>query len=259
MKFHTRLLMSCFIVNIALPPTWNASAQSPSPIPAPLAAAIDQARHGDFNEDVAGTIAIFHAVEARPILEEQFPLIKDDLQKALVASALVQLHDPYDTYWNFLAQQAQAALDDDAPFPVDFDAKGMQNQGYSRNFLQWSAVHHVKPYALYLTITQDIPARFLRLGYGGDIRGVPLLRSALKSRNYSIAVAAARALAMIQDNDSIPLLIDAINHTPHDCSVSIAMVLFQFRDPAAHEAAKPFLPAATYDQLVTLAIREQAH
>jgi hypothetical protein len=69
-------------------------------------------------------IARAGAVEAIPILKEQFLRVQDLLVKAKIAAALVRLGDKDGAYWTFLVKLATPALESDAPDFIAYDSHG---------------------------------------------------------------------------------------------------------------------------------------
>jgi hypothetical protein len=87
--------------------------------------AIAKVKSGEFAAVHVDMIATAHAVEAIPILKQQFVRVKDDpLLKAKIAAALVRLGDKDHTYWDFLAKVATPALQSDAPEFMSYDSQG---------------------------------------------------------------------------------------------------------------------------------------
>ena len=84
--------------------------------PDKVANAIGEVKSGNFALITVERIAEAHAVDAIPVLKEQFVLSKDDLEKGKIAAALVRLGDKDNTYWDYLVAGANAALDSDLPF-----------------------------------------------------------------------------------------------------------------------------------------------
>jgi HEAT repeat protein len=76
----------------------------------------------------------------------------------------------------------------------------------------------------------------------GDPRGLPILRKALSSSNNIIQGFAAKGLAVLQDKESIPRIIDAAHRAPLGAQSLIAEPLVAFNDRQAQAAA---------DELVT--------
>lgn len=85
----------------------------------------------------------------------------------------------------------------------------------------------------------------LELADTGDPRGIPLLRRALQSRNYMIAVFAAKGLVQIQDKDSIPLIIAACQRASTGFASEIAKSLIWFDDPRAQTAVDTYVAEGT--------------
>src|SRR6266404_2219561 len=82
---------------------------------ASVADAIAKVKSGDFAGVHVDLIGRAGAVEAIPILKEQFTRVEDPLDKAKIAQVLIKLGDRDNTYWDFLVKLATPALESDAP------------------------------------------------------------------------------------------------------------------------------------------------
>jgi HEAT repeat protein len=82
----------------------------------------------------------------------------------------------------------------------------------------------------------------LLLGETGDPRGIPLLRRALQSHNYQIVAWAAKGSALIQDKQSIPLIIAAVQRAPPEDKSLIAESLIYFDEAQAQGAVETYVP-----------------
>jgi hypothetical protein len=204
--------------------------------------AIAKVKSGDFALVHVDLIAEAEAVEAIPDLEKQFPLCKDQLDKAKIAEALVKLGDKDDTYWDFLVQQATPAVDSDAPDLVNVDSQGKEVPGLSPEFIAWAKAHNSDPNDAAAEAAYIYPGKIALLGETGDRRAIPLLRRALLSLNYLIEANGARGLAEIQDKDSIILILDACKKAPAAAAGLIAESLVYFDDPQAQDAVDKYVP-----------------
>jgi HEAT repeat protein len=206
-------------------------------------AAINQAKQGDFSQGATGVIAQARAMQAIPILKEQFTLKRDPDTKAAIASALVKMEDKDPIYWQFLVDEATPGVLSDAPFPSDFDERGKLEPGqYSSAFLIWVKNHHVSADSVARAELEEFPSRLILLAATGDPRGITLLRRGLRSPNYLIESIAAKGLAKLQDADSVPLILNACRRAPTDAVFAISMSLLFFHDSKARQAAEPYLP-----------------
>lgn len=210
-----------------------------------VANAIAKVKSGNFVSVDVDMIGRGGAVEAIPILKEQFILRQDPLVKATIARVLIKLGDKDDTYWDFLVKQATPALESDAPDFLNFDPQAKTGTGPSPEFVAWAKAHNVPPNgpngsalenAMYL-----FPGKVLLLGLTGDRRAIPLLRQALLSPNHMIEIAAAQGLAEIQDKESIPLIIEACKKAPPAAASSIAEPLIYFDDAEAQSAVDTYV------------------
>lgn len=206
-------------------------------------AAIQRVKTGQFLLVDINAIAQTGAVEAIPVLKEQFAKSEDISTKRSIASALVRLGAKDDIYWNYLINQATLAIDSDAPFYLRFDEKGKMLPGEPpRQLVEWVAAHHSD---MQVTIENEMyvyPAAIADLGITGDLRAAPLLRRALLSTNFVVQTEAARGLVTLGDSESIPLIIEACKRAPADTAAAIASPLVYFDDVTAQRAVDLYVP-----------------
>jgi hypothetical protein len=182
-------------------------------------------------------IANAGAVEAIPILKDQFVRSQDPLAKAKIADALVRLGEKDDAYWEFLEKGATDALETDAPSPLRFDSI----PGPSPEFTEWARSRHITTESA-LEALYESAMNVAFLAEAGDPRGIPLLRRALSSHYFLIQVSAAKGLAELRDKASIPLIIDACERAPAESASAIARSLVYFDDPQAQMAVDRYIP-----------------
>jgi hypothetical protein len=232
---------------------------------------IAQLKKGPFMRLTANQIAEAGAVEAIPILRERFEaisppaidiaLLKDDLlemamDKQVLAGALVRLGEKDESYWNFLLKNATEAVVSDAPFPLAFDATGkLIPKKLTPDFQAWSRARKISAETAAQNQIYRVPGFLLALAITADIRGISTLRKALSSPNYYIQNVGALGLALLQDKDSIPLIIGACVKAPAEIANVIARPLVFFEDPRAQEAAAKFIP----DQPLLNSLRQRSH
>ncbi len=201
-------------------------------------------------------LALAGATQAVPALKEEFTVTKDTWLKLAIASALVKFGDKEPAYWDFLADKAKEATENDAPFIWDSEGKADRNQReLSPEFIEWAKAHNLDPAAAAQSQVYELPIHFGYLAKTGDPRGRELLRMGLKSRNYLIQSFAARGLAKLQDKDSIPLIIEACTKLSQLRASWIARALIFFDDPRAQSAAEMFIDKQMLEELRKL-IRE---
>ncbi len=201
--------------------------------------AIARVKSGEFAAVHVDLIARANAVEAIPVLKEQFERVPDQVLKAKIASALVRMKDDKDNaYWNFLVDFAKPALESDAPDFIGYDSQGKAVAGPSPEFQVWAKAHNMP--------TEDPQyinaAGVIFLGWSRDPRAVPLLRRALSSPNHMIESFAALGLAEIGDKASIPFIIEACKKAPAEPAEVIAEALVYFDDSEAQKAVDDFIP-----------------
>jgi hypothetical protein len=182
-------------------------------------------------------------LQAIPALQEAFNKDTTDAPiKASIASVLVMLGQKDDAYWSFLWKRAQEAVDSKAPYPLIYDASGKALRGQtSPEFLQCVKANNL---SLNDALNEELaifPNELELMGTIGDRRGLPLLRKGLSSPNYETRAAAAHGLAVLQDKDSIPLIIEAARNSPSETQWFIAQALVAFDDPEARAAAEELI------------------
>lgn len=231
--------------------TTIANGQTPQGQPEKLAPGVDRAsvphaiskvKSGEFAAIDVDLIARANAVEAIPILKEQFDRVDDQVIKGKIAAALVRLEDKDNTYWDFLVKLATPALESDAPDYNGYDQQGKAIPGPSSQFQAWAKAHNLP-----LQSEPDDSARVsssgvIFLGWSRDPRAVPLLRKALLSPDHMIEIFAALGLAEIGDRDSIPFIIKACRKAPAEPAAAIARALVYFDDNSAQSAVDEFVP-----------------
>jgi hypothetical protein len=199
-------------------------------------------KNGSYNAASLNELAAVGAVQAIPELRKQFDLTTDSSMKGAIASALIRIGDKDPTYWDFLVKRASQAIENDAPFPIDFDVQGKSvRSSISPEFVKWSKAHHVDPESASHVLVYEVPQAVLLLAVTGDERGRVLLRKGMSSPNYLIQAISAKGLAKLQDKDSIGLIADACNKAPAEMAAVIAQALVFFDEPQAQAAAERYI------------------
>jgi hypothetical protein len=186
-------------------------------------------------------LAQLHAVQAVPAFEQKFARSTDSLDKMQLASALIRLGDKNDTYWDYLVEKVNAALQNDAPSFMRYDAQGKSKPGPSPEFVEWADGHHIALQSAAEDAMMLVPGEIGLLAMTADKRAIPLLRQALLSRNYMAEIMAAMGLARVHDKESIPLIIEACRHAPAEAAEVIAEALVYFDDPDAQKAVDTYM------------------
>jgi hypothetical protein len=109
--------------------------------------AIAKVKSGEFALVHVDMIARADAVEAIPILKEQFVRVQDPLLKAKIAAALLRLGDKDDASWDFLVKQDKPAWESDAPEFMAYDSQGKAIPGASPEFAAWVKTHNAPIHA----------------------------------------------------------------------------------------------------------------
>lgn len=204
--------------------------------------AISRVKSGEFGAIHVDLIARAGAVEAIPILKEQFDRVGDQLIKGKIAAALVRLGDKDQAYWNFLVEFAKPALESDVPDYIGYDSHGKAVPGPSPQFQTWAKAHNLPAESQPEDSARISSAGIVFLGWSEDPRAVPLLRKALLSPNHMLEIFAALGLAEIGDKDSIPFIIEACRKAPAEPATVIARALVYFDDNSAQSAVDEFIP-----------------
>lgn len=207
--------------------------------------AISKVKSGDFLAVDVDLIARAGAIEAIPVMKEQFTRVQDTLLRAKIAATLVRLGDKDDVYWNFLVNLARPAIESKAPDFITYDKEGKSLPGPSPEFEAWAKTQNLSPTELGEEYIYLLPGGIAFLGWSRDPRAIPLLRQALLSPNYQIEIVAALGLAEIGNKDSIPLIVKACSKAPRDAAAAIAQALVYFDDPAAQNAVDQYIPPET--------------
>jgi HEAT repeat protein len=204
--------------------------------------AIAKVKSGEFALVHVDMIARADAVEAIPILKEQFVRVQDPLAKAKIAAALLRLGEKNDSYWDFLVKQGQLAWESDAPNFMAYDSHGKAIPGPSPEFAAWVKAHNLHPDSAAEDSIYMLPGNVMNLGWSRDSRAIPYLRRALSSPNYMVEIDAALGLAEIGDKDSIPFIIEACKKAPAEVAAVIAESLIYFDSAEAQSAVDKFIP-----------------
>jgi hypothetical protein len=206
-----------------------------------LESSIARLKPGDLGPRDIVVLADAGVVQAIPVLEAQFGRATDLDTKAQIASGLVKLKDRDDTYWNFLLEQATLAVDSNVPDDAFSESQGKTMSPGTPELQEWAHTHNVSLEKAAEHARYDIPGEVLLLGQTGDPRGVPLLRRALQAHNHLMVAMAAKGLALIQDKESIPLIIAAAHRAPEGYNSLIAESLVYFDDPQAQSAVDTYM------------------
>ena len=143
-----------------------------------------------------------------------------------------------DIYWFTLSKRAQEIVDSQAPDPGMYDTEGKGVHGaISPEFLQWAKDNNIPKDQAISEYSGSYPFELSLMASTGDPRGRSILRKGLSSPNYAVRAMAAFGLAVLQDRDSVPLIIGAAKQAPSDAQWFIARFLLGFNDPKALAAA----------------------
>jgi hypothetical protein len=213
-----------------------------------LAVVINEVKRGNW-ASVEQIVKEAGPVRAVPILHDLFANSQETEVKERIAGALVKLGDKDDAYFDFMLIQATKVVENYTPFPFRLapeETPISKPQELSPEFVAWAKSQGlpVDSVALGSTVEEaiyTIPGRLLQLAMTGDTRAIPVLRRGLSSPNIMIQIMAARGLAQLKDNDSIPLIIDACERAPTAAPAIAIFALRSFDDPRAQSVAQSYL------------------
>lgn len=199
-------------------------------------------KKGDFGPADLEVIALFEDATMTPLLEIRFAEASDPLLKGKIANVLVRLHDPDDRYWKYLEDAAEKVLSADPPDPMEFDADGKPKQDPPAAVVAWAKSHNLPMSEAAEDLMFRQPTTIAFIADSNDPRALPLLHKALKARNFMIKNSGAEGLALLQDRDSIPQIIDACQRSPREEARALAQALAYFDDTNAQKAVDEFVP-----------------
>lgn len=204
---------------------------------------LQRLKEGSFSMDAVNLFADEGVQEAIPGLEHQFAAGgMSDFDKAHIAEALVKLKDGNDRYWNYLEKTVNDLLDHPYPNPMGIDPKSNQWNGVSSEFSAWAQANHADPEQAFDDAVYIHPSYIALLGFSGDKRALPLLRRALLSPNYLIEARASQALARLQDEESVPKILEAADKAPKPAAEIIAEHLVSLSGTDAEAGVNKFVP-----------------
>lgn len=210
------------------------------------------------NLAVINRLAFLEAKEAIPALKDAFKKVDGKREKQVIASALVSLGEPDQTYLDYLIQYAKIAIESDMPYPLMTDSEGKFVRGkFSPKFIKWSEAHGIKPEEASWQALFEFPGDALMLAKTADPRAKNLLIRGLQSKNYSIVSNAAQGLARLQDKGAIKLIIDRCKRSPSEAATAIARSLVFFEDQEAQSAAEQFIQNKRYLDLLRKKAKEK--
>jgi len=186
---------------------------------------------------------------AIPVLTAFFARAKDIDAKQQAASNLVILGDKEPLYWNFLMEQARAAVESNPPFPSMFAKQPSQGQaGMSPEMAAWVKARGLAPEAA-MEVALTLNWRLIRMARTGDPRGAPVLERALDSRSIFFKATAVMGFAAARQVSAIPLILNECKRSPtQDDARLIAAGLPFFHDPEADRGYLWYFSAEDLEQ-----------
>lgn len=237
--FRTRPLARAVLLTLL---TAVVHAQEPGGQLAQITDAMSRLLASEANVVDVEVLAEGKATQAIPGLEGQFHKTSDLQLKTKVAAALVRLGETSPEYWDFVLQRATLVIESGIPNIIFTDAQGVSvTDRWPPELIAWAQQHNTDINTAGLYAMKQYPAIILMLGETEDRRAVPLLRKALLVRNSLIVSMAARGLAQVKNNDSVPFIIAAIDKASQLYKPVIAESLIFFDDPRAQSAVSTYV------------------
>jgi hypothetical protein len=134
--------------------------------------AIAKVKSGEFRAVHVDLIARASAIEGIPALKDQFDRVRDPLLKDKIAAALLRLGEKDDKYWEFLVNEAKAALESNTPNFVSYDSEGKAVSAPSPEFEAWLQTSGTSDESAMDDSMYLLPGRVALLGWSGDPRAV---------------------------------------------------------------------------------------
>lgn len=179
---------------------------------------------------------------SRAPLERAYAKAKTRDAKLAAATALVSLGKKDGEEWVVVNGAAQAALNEESPYPMKVDEKdSIVPKTYSEEFLAWCAKRGEKPDIAADRALHAEPREFSFIGYTRDPRAIPVLLEGLKSKNHQLVVIAAQELARLQYKPAVLLIIDAARRLPKGMDLGLGYALACFDDPKAQAAFPQYI------------------
>ena len=160
-----------------------------------------------------------------------------------------------DLYFDALAKYAQDAVDSGAPPLYLVDAEGNESRGnFTLAFAQWCDAHRLKQDVCLAAVAEQVEG-LIPLTYLKDRRAIPIFRQGLKSENVAMVMLSAGGLAVLNDADSIPLIVTAARRFPPKLQSQVAQTLAEFDDPRAWPPLDELIKDPKFRQELTDSIR----
>jgi hypothetical protein len=184
-------------------------------------------------------------------LRQLFIRLQSPIRKESVCYTLLKMGEIDDVCRDFLSQLGQTVVDSDIPEPYFYDEKGhLKSQDLTPDFIEWAKKHNRSPGSVLEERETTLPMEMFVIAFSGDRSAIPLLRKGLSSSNRVIQLYCAQGLALLQDKDSIKLIIDAAQRLPRNKQWMIGKSLLYLNDPAATAAGEEmFADKAQLEQM----------
>jgi hypothetical protein len=177
-----------------------------------------------------------------PELREIFSKTSIVGEKQRIASALLAAGVKDDSYFALLLALAKKAIENDMPFPTQFDSKGKtMKRTYTKEFVHWCQERKKDVDTASRDAIYTLPMDVTYLAKTGDIRAKETLTIGLRSKNFFIVFNCARGLALLRETAAVDMIIESCRTAPAEAGQLIGMALFFFDDARAQKAATQYV------------------
>jgi hypothetical protein len=188
----------------------------------PVQSLLDRLGEPRLDLGVVSSLANYQDDRVLPSLKDAFEARQSKEDRQYIAKSIVRLGEKDEKYYRYLESFAKEAIESDIPDPYVYGADGAEVRGkLSPQFNVWAEKRGISVAEAHYRATNTYPTDVMRFGGTRDHRNLSLLRQGLKSLNLMVVAASADALALMNDVDSIPVILRMIETT----NKPIAMLL----------------------------------
>ena len=138
----------------------------------------------------------------------------------------------------FLVDRAEEAVTSSAPCPIEYDSEGHGIHGrVSGALADWAAVNGLSTGEAARIALRDDPQDVAALVGSSDASALAIFQDAVASPNCVVVLVGARGFQVVDHSEAIGQIESVAYASPTDLALSLADVLDEFADPAAHTAA----------------------
>ncbi len=201
----------------------------------------------EFTLVIAQRLRILNDPRAIKPLRKAFESSQDPKHRLVVASALLSLGDLRDIYFEYVSEEAWRSVRRGEPYPIQVDDDGkIGPQKLDPKFLSWCSERQLDPWNATNAALYEWPMGVAAAAFARDPRLAPAFERGLKASNYMIVVHSALGLAVLQDEQWIPHIIEAAKRVPAALRKTVAKPLLLFDSPIARNASRELIDDPVY-------------